>query len=383
MKTKLLLLISLFLSISTFAQNYPVGHLSSTFTDASRNNRSIPVEIYYPATTAGNNVPVATDAQFATIAFGHGFVMGWDAYENIWQTLVPNGFVMVFPKTEGGIAPSHAEFGKDLAFCIARMQSLNQDASSIFFNRLSSTSALMGHSMGGGAAFIGMQQNTSITALAVLAPAETNPSAITAAATLNVPALVIAGSNDCVTPPSTNQLPMYTSLASGCKTYVNITGASHCQMSDFNLLCQIGEATCSPGPDISRDEQHQVIADYIVPWLRANLNNDCQSGSAFNDLIESDDAVSFLRTCEQCEELSVAAIGERKIKLSPNPVSDMLTVEMQGSGNLELFDLFGRKLLSVRIETSQRLNLDFLPQGVYVYRVTSTSGNQSGKIVKK
>lgn len=248
MKTKLYFLGIFLCVIVASAQNYAVGHVSTTFVDASRNDRNIPVEIYYPAGQAGDNVPLADDASFPTLIFGHGFVMGYDAYQNIWEMLVPSGFVMVFPKTEGGLSPSHLEFGKDLAFCVEGMQELDDDPNSVFFGHLSQTSALMGHSMGGGAAFIGMQQNPAITALAVLAPAETNPSAIGAASSVNAPSLIIAGANDCITPPSANQLPMYNALSGECKTYVSILGASHCQMSDFNFLCQIGEVTCSPGP---------------------------------------------------------------------------------------------------------------------------------------
>lgn len=370
------------LSVSATAQNYAIGHVALTFTDASRNNRNIPVEIYYPAEQAGDDVALADDSQFPSIAFGHGFVIGFDAYENIREMLVPNGFIMIFPKTEDGILPSHLEFGKDLAFCIGRMKQLGLDPDSIFFGRISDKSALMGHSMGGGAAFLGMQQNPEISALAVLAPAETNPSAIEAASTLTIPALVIAGGNDCVTPPTENQVPMYNALSGMCKTYLNIIGASHCQMANFNFLCQIGELTCSPSPSISRDVQHSVIAAYLVPWMQANLMQDCEAGASFNDLIASDDAVSYERTCEQCEELAVADANRLQFKLSPNPFSDIVNIEMEGESVFELFDASGRRLTSTKIR-SGNLNLDFLAQGIYTYRIATESSVQTGKLVRK
>ncbi len=58
---------------------YQVGHLQQTFVDSSRGNRNITTEIYYPAATAGNNVPVAA-GQFPVLVFGHGFVMTWSAF---------------------------------------------------------------------------------------------------------------------------------------------------------------------------------------------------------------------------------------------------------------------------------------------------------------
>ena len=77
------------------AQPYAIGHTTITFVDASRNNRNIATEIYYPANVAGNNVGVATTSElFPVLSFGHGFLMGYDAYQNFWETLVPNGFVI-------------------------------------------------------------------------------------------------------------------------------------------------------------------------------------------------------------------------------------------------------------------------------------------------
>ena len=35
-----------------YGQPYQVGHITKTFTDVARSNRSVPVEIYYPAASA-------------------------------------------------------------------------------------------------------------------------------------------------------------------------------------------------------------------------------------------------------------------------------------------------------------------------------------------
>ncbi|MBK7966630.1 MAG: hypothetical protein IPK10_16055 [Bacteroidetes bacterium] len=151
----------------------------------------------------------------------------------------------------------------------------------------------MGHSMGGGAAFLAAQFDPSIKTIATLAAAETNPSAIQAAASLSIPSLIIAGGNDCVTPPPANQVPMYDSLQSSCKTYVSINGGSHCQMADNNFLCSIGEATCTPQPTITRAEQHVVISNYLIPWLKYELKSDCASGAQFDSLITTDTSIVF------------------------------------------------------------------------------------------
>ena len=149
-----LLFFALIATHLTVAQPFSVGHQSTTFYDAVR-DRDIPVEIYYPADVSGDNVALtATVGQFPTLAFGHGFVMGFDAYNYLGDYLVSQGFIVVFPKTEGGILPSHLEFGKDLAFCLQQMKASSLDETSIFAGRIAEKSGVLGHSVGGGAAFL-------------------------------------------------------------------------------------------------------------------------------------------------------------------------------------------------------------------------------------
>jgi hypothetical protein len=41
------------------SQAFQIGHISMDFLDSDRNDRLIPVEVYYPALTTGEEVPVA------------------------------------------------------------------------------------------------------------------------------------------------------------------------------------------------------------------------------------------------------------------------------------------------------------------------------------
>lgn len=371
------------------AQPFQVGHITLTFTDPTRNNRSIPCEIYYPADAAGDNMPLAAQGgAFPVISFGHGFVMTWEAYQNIWEAVVPEGFILVFPKTETGFSPSHQDFGLDLAFAIAQVRGLGQDASSLFFNRTANTSCVMGHSMGGGASFLAAESDTSITALANLAPAETSVSAIQAAANITRPALVFAGENDCVTPPAVHQLPMYEALASACKTYINIIGGSHCQMANTNLLCNIGESTCTPAPAISREEQHQAISRYLLPWLKFQLKGDCQAGEVFDSTITADTKVTYQRTCELCPATSTGeATPLPKTSVFPNPFGTSLSVAVSGGQPAEflLYDPSGRLVVQHSFRDTLSLDTRHLGSGVYFFEIKNPHNNrlQVGKLVKE
>jgi len=371
------------------AQPYAIGHTTITLIDASRGNRSISTEIYYPADTDGVNVPMTAlnNEKFPVLTFGHGFLMTWDAYQNIWETVVPKGFIMAFPKTEGSLSPSHLEYGKDLAFVSNQIYNLSLLANSIFTNRVSLMNAVMGHSMGGGAAFLAAQLNPNIKTIVTLSAAETNPSAVTAATSLTIPALVIAGSNDCVTPPSTNQLLMYDALNSTCKTYVSILGGSHCQMANSNFFCNFGESTCTPQPAITTSEQHLVLNDYMVKWLLAQLKSDCVSGAVMDELIENDSRITFQKTCLQCPNLSESSNDlVQEVKIYPIPFRENLYIESRIDGLLEfiLYDVSGKKLFSKSFSKKETIRTSEWAAGVYFYQVIQT--NQvidSAKIVKQ
>ncbi|MBK8845764.1 MAG: T9SS type A sorting domain-containing protein [Bacteroidetes bacterium] len=281
---------------------FNIGQVTVTYTDSSRNNRSIPTEIYYPADVQGTNVPLTTSVadSFPVLVFGHGFVMAWSAYANVWEYVVPSGYIIAFPKTETGLSPNHSTFANDIAFIVSQLQAEALNPNSIFYNRVALTSAAMGHSMGGGSSLLAYSFNPSITAIANLAPAETNPSAISACAGISIPTLIISGENDCVTPPATNQIPMYNALTSPCKTYVEIKGGDHCKMANGNFFCELGQSSCQPQATISDSTQHVIMERYLLPWLDFYLKNNCTAGAWFDSTIIADNEINFQKSCTLC-----------------------------------------------------------------------------------
>jgi dienelactone hydrolase len=297
---KKLLFFLLFLpAAAASAQPFAIGHTQITYTDPARQNRAIQTEIYYPAATAGDDVPVAAGT-YPVITFGHGFVMVWSAYQNIWTALVPQGYIVAFPRTEGSVSPVHAEFGTDLAFLVTKLQSEgSSNTLSLFYNHVNSRSAIMGHSMGGGSSFLAAAGNTTITTMVTLAAANTNPPSITAAQSVTCPSLVIAGQNDCVAPPAQHQQPMYDSLASACKAYVSINGGGHCYFAETNFNCSFGEGTCSPNPTITRPQQQDATQDMVSLWLAYYLKDSCSAWTQFQDSLSQSARLTGQMSCSQ------------------------------------------------------------------------------------
>lgn len=330
---KFLFSVIIFSTVHLFLAQYQVGHTTITFNDPARTGgfgsgggagRQIQTEVYYPATTAGDNVAVAS-GQFPVITFGHGFAMAWDAYTNIWQHYVNRGYILAFPRTEGGLipGPSHGDFGTDLKQVSDKMLALNSNTSSIFNGKILQKAAIMGHSMGGGASFLAAANNTNIETVIGLAPAETTPSAIAVAPDVSVPALVFSGSADGVTPPAEHHIPIYQGLNSTCKSFVSITGGAHCYYANTNFNCDFGEGTSSPNISITRAEQQTTTFAILDPWLDFKLKGICDAYGAFLLAIESQPGTINETICPSLP--SVTIIND------PNQGSGVYCSSLQGN----------------------------------------------------
>lgn len=306
MLKKIIVLLTLLCSGIGMAQ-YPIGHTTITFNDPTRtggfgsgggSGRQIQSEIYYPATSSGENTPVAT-GEMPVIVFGHGFAMAWDAYQNIWEEYVPKGYILVFPRTEGSLlpAPSHENFGKDLRLVVDKMQAQGQLSSSLFYQKVKASSAIIGHSMGGGATILAGASNSTIKTIVGMAPAETDPSAIAAAPNVTVPALIFSGSSDGVTPAADNHSPIYAGLASNCKAFISITGGAHCYFAESNFNCDFGESTSSTGISITREQQQATTYSLLTPWLDFYLKGNCDAFTTFENVRNAGVGITSQRSC--------------------------------------------------------------------------------------
>jgi dienelactone hydrolase len=278
-----------FLSLQVaVGQVYPVGNSTITLTDEVR-NREIPLQVYYPAVTAGQNAAWA-GGPFPLIVLGHGFAMNVTAYVNFCQFIVPKGYVVVMVDTENGLfSVSHENYGRDIAFAAANVD---------FQQTQNQPFAYLGHSMGGGASFIAsgfLQPNL----LVGWAPAETNPSAIEAAAGVECPLVVFSGSGDAVTPPEVHHWPVYNASPSACKAFVSINGGAHCYFAQSNLACDFGETTAGSIIDISRQQQQDIVFYRMELLLAAFLKDDQESFTIFEESVMNSSDVTGTWACSE------------------------------------------------------------------------------------
>lgn len=384
MKKNLLLFLTIAVSIPMLAQN--IGQTSITFVDASRSNRSIPCDIYYPAPVAGTDVAASDPASlgltsFPAVAVGHGFVIGAGSYQLIANQLVPFGFVVALVNTEGGFSPSHQDFGLDLAFVTHALQQESLNSSSVLSGIVNQNrEAVVGHSMGGGAAWLAAASDPSIDAIVGLAPAETNPSAIAAAAAVQCNAIIFSGSDDTVTPPADNHQPIFDGTNSMCKTFVTLTGGSHCGYIDAGTLCDFGEPL---GGSLARADQQDAYLNLMSLWLRHFLNDECIENDYSNYVTSHAFVVTEpLVQCLICENVAEESIQE--IIVFPNPCKGVFSLKWKGVNctKIQIVDAAGRIVKEERLWSQQfYYSNQKLEPGIYWVKLFSNNSFVTQKIV--
>ncbi len=261
---------------NSYTKGLRVGYDAVILRDTQR-EVNITAVLFYPAVLGGIGSAIV-DQKYPLIVFAHGYQQKYSDYHDVWETLVPQGYVMAFITTQQGITIDTDEYAKDITFLLKNLKADSVD--SIIQGHITDKSALMGHSTGGGSIYL--SHNTSpqadtIVSLAALGKVYgtiTGSNAIDIAANLTIPSLILSGENDCITPVLEQQQPLYNNLSSLAKDMQIINGGDHCGFSDsFN--CPIAETVscglAGQGDTISEDAQIELALKHISDWLAIYL----------------------------------------------------------------------------------------------------------------
>lgn len=144
----------------------------------------IPGVVYTPA--AGYHLP--------GVAFGHEWLTDVGNYGGTLEHLASWGIVAAAPDTQRGPAPSVLGLSHDLTATLDVISGVRLGTGQI--SVAAGKLGLAGHGFGGSAAVLAASGTVPPTAVAAVFPSTTKPSARAAAATLQVPGMVLATPDD-------------------------------------------------------------------------------------------------------------------------------------------------------------------------------------------
>ena len=210
----------------------------------------------------------------AMYAFGHGYLSPIGPYQSTLEHLASWGVTVVAPRSGAGLRPSHEAFGADL---VAALDAVAVAAAADDWEGLpvdATARAVGGHSMGGGAAVLAAAMDPSIRTVATLSAADTRPSAVAAAATVEVPMLLVAASEDRITPVGGHQRPIFEAAHGPAQLRV-IEGGGHCGYLDqtdlLGLIC--GRST------LDAETQRALGRAALTVWLRGEVMADAAASA--------------------------------------------------------------------------------------------------------
>lgn len=269
-----------------------VGHASTLVIDAARGDRALGIDVWYPTRTAddatttyellpGISLPSTTSVEAAApidgthplIVWSHGRTGLRQNYSQLCEALAARGYVIVAPDHPGDTlidwltgrnvddATNEIQRLGDVSFAIDSV--LSSDglpvslADSIDLDRV----YVAGHSYGGLTALIsatGMHGRNGDRRVRAVAGAQaytrTLPDDVIER--LSLPTLLLVGSGDVTTPPSTDADPIWPRISSRSDRHrrVDLPHGGHQACSDFSLYMELVPSI----PDIP-----QMVLDYL------------------------------------------------------------------------------------------------------------------------
>lgn len=224
--------------------------------------------LFYPATTSGQGATYdGSGAPYPGISFGHGWITAVTRYQSTLEHLATWGYFVIASESYGGLFPDHSAFADDLRWCLTYLENQHANPGSWLYQQVDTANfGASGHSMGGGASILATQRDTRIRALANMAAAETNPSAIAAIAGVFVPVCLIAGDEDSIAPPASHTIPMYDN-AHAPRRLPLLEGGWHCGFLDSSFF------GCDSG-SLPRATQLALTRGLLTGFFNLYLKND-------------------------------------------------------------------------------------------------------------
>lgn len=301
---------------------YAVGRTTITIVDADRDDRTMPVDVWYPAVDDGETPfsvydllvsvivsdlaldnPPAADGEFPLLVFSHG--NAGIRFQSIFlqEHLASHGFIVAAPDHVGNTAadailPNPPPFETkdrplDVSFVIDEMIALDADPADPLYTSVDETLiGVLGHSFGGfttlvmASGFQDVPPDERVSAIMPISPAVGGlPEELLMA--VDLPTFVLGGTADTVTPVDPNSVRAFEETSGLPRWRVDIVDAGHNSFTEICLFFEtlldaglpapileilLGNVEQGCGPDLIPIEEAQRITKlYATSFFKKEL----------------------------------------------------------------------------------------------------------------
>jgi len=206
---------------------YAVGWIQMNISKTEE--EQLPILIFYPSVIDGEESdPNTTDAPYPTILFSPGYRSTIESYRALASKIASWGFITALAGSK--LESWDIERATDLANTLNWLEEQNDNSTFKLYQLMDKSKFIVsGHSLGAEAALILSISEPRLKAVIPIAPFIYPPLTFlypTSARDIHIPMLILVGSADTISPPSTMAYPIYEN-GNVPKFCLTITGSDH------------------------------------------------------------------------------------------------------------------------------------------------------------
>ena len=158
-----------------------------------------------------------------------------------------------------------------------------------------------------------------------------------------------------------------------------IIGGAHCYYANSNWACDFGENSSSGGVQISRQQQQEIVFNFINSWFDYKLKDDASALQTFKSDLQSSQDVTY---DDSCGLRADNPSGTPALTISPNPSSSDIVIQYDDvSKNPDRIEFYNQQGQLIYTSSSKTVNVSKFRKGHYIVKIFDKNTVTTKKLV--